>query len=183
MLSAAGDPHTETAKSIYRTTQPTKHQRTTAKNVSYAVLFGGGATRIQDMTGLSYSDAMALMDGFWKAYPKMKLYRERMTSTTVPVMTKDGRPVHPANPSYRMLNHNIQSTAADVLKAGMVRIGNTDYRDAMRLAIHDELLNEVPTQQATEALKDLQDLMLDERFDPPLTASGVIIKTWGDQYE
>ena len=85
------------------------------------------------------------------------------------------------------LNMPIQGTAADVIKAAMVRVAQRMEREGLRarllLQVHDELIVECPEDEAervrallTEEMEHVSD------FSVPLTVDAKVGRTWAEAH-
>lgn len=74
------DAHTQTARAFSNGLPPTKEQRSWAKVVNFALLYGGDAFKVQqwarDQYGLDWTieQAFDFTDGFFTTYPRIKEY-------------------------------------------------------------------------------------------------------------
>jgi len=68
------DFHKYTASIIYQIPEQevTKEQRSIAKNMNFAMLYGAGASKVAESTGLSVDEAKKVMDTFFRRAPKFK---------------------------------------------------------------------------------------------------------------
>jgi hypothetical protein len=68
------DFHLHTAADVYGKTiyDITKAERRYAKSITFGLLYGAGAWRIAQETGLTLKEAEKLLAKFWQAYPKIK---------------------------------------------------------------------------------------------------------------
>jgi DNA polymerase I len=102
------------------------------------------------------------------------------------VLTPFGRrlPVD-ADKAYAGLNYRIQSSAADVMKQGLLRVmKDPELEPSVLLIIHDELLGQAPIRKAERFAKRYAEVMTTEFMGVPLTATGEVYgKSWGDGYE
>jgi DNA polymerase I-like protein with 3'-5' exonuclease and polymerase domains len=85
---------------------------------------------------------------------------------------------------YKLLNYVTQGEAGDVLKRKMVELSMTDAGKHMLLPIHDEILFEMPSEDAEEIKRIIEETMPEnEAFDVPLSVGADIIDRWGDKYD
>jgi len=84
---------------------------------------------------------------------------------------------------YALVNYYLQSWAADVLKKSLVRLDAAGYDNFMILPVHDEIVMDIPTQYAEQALRDVPKIMQELDHVVPLTAeSEGPLARWGDKY-
>lgn len=99
------------------------------------------------------------------------------------MMTKERGPGLPPVRIYifkDLGNSLIQGSCADVMKESLIALGDAGYGDAMRLTVHDEVVLEVPEDQAEEVLAHATQLMERHEYVPPLTVSGSWARRYGD---
>ena len=84
---------------------------------------------------------------------------------------------------YSLVNYLIQGTAADCLKEALLRLDSAGLGDGMLLPVHDEVIFEVPAEDAEEAKATIVEAMTDNRWAVPLVveADGPLAR-WGDHY-
>jgi DNA polymerase-1 len=85
--------------------------------------------------------------------------------------------------TYKLTNYLIQGTAADILKAALAKLWQTDVGQYMRLTVHDEVVFDVPEEYVEDAHRTAAAAMAEtEMFAVPLTADCDIVQRWGDHY-
>jgi DNA polymerase-1 len=142
--------------------------REDAKRVGFAILYGGGINRVSVVLGLPRPRAKAVRDAFFAAHPGLKevidACRERFDRGE-PITTLGGRAYtvqwgtnrysgEEGPLSYLACNTLVQGSSADMTKAAMIAV--EDARPgALRLSIHDELVETVPQDEA-EAVRERQ---------------------------
>lgn len=91
-----------------------------------------------------------------------------------------------AERAYAAVNYMIQSTARDVLCEGLLRADKSGLGDLITLVVHDEVLAEVPVNEAESAAKAFSEAMGTELMGVPLTAAyepeNVCGESWGHKY-
>lgn len=86
---------------------------------------------------------------------------------------------------YTILNYEAQSTAADIMKHGFLRVRrHPELRSTILLPVHDELIGQGPKDKA-EYLAELYGKVMTTEFrGVPITASGKVYgDSWGDGYK
>jgi DNA polymerase-1 len=169
------DIHDRTALAIFGTQSglDRKEMRTRAKMVNYALLYGKTAFTLSKDIGVTQQAAQAFIDAYFAGFPAVRAFIDRTLEdgrATGVVKTLYGRrrPVPELtsrNGQVRMateriaVNMPIQGTAADILKRAMIDVhaaldarsaGPGGRRARMILTVHDELLFEVPREEADE---------------------------------
>ena len=151
--------------------------------------------------GCTVAEAKSLVAKYMARYPAVsKFYKEaidesRDTGCAFTILGR--RRFLPEINSYdsmtkwraerQAVNHQIQGTAADVVRMAMINVDKADlekkYGCKMTLQIHDELLFECPEESAQQAHKEISELMSHPfRTDlvVPLTIAGHVVTNWAD---
>lgn len=101
------------------------------------------------------------------------------------VITPFGRSliVDAAKP-YTILNYEVQSSAADIMKRGFLRVmKDKELNPTVLLPIHDELLGQGPRAKALYLATRYGEVMSTEFMGVPITASGKVYgRSWGHGY-
>jgi len=156
------DFHERTAAKIFagRGGMDPHKQRSVAKMVNYALLYGKGAFTLSKDIGVSQQEAQSFIDDYFTGFPRVRAFIERTLADariTGIVKTIYGRrrlvpDLNSRNGQLRMaaermaVNMPIQGTAADIMKRAMIDVhaALSRHPDArMILTVHDELLFEV----------------------------------------
>ena len=84
---------------------------------------------------------------------------------------------------FRLVNHLVQGTSADVFKGAMLQVDRAGYGDRLLLPIHDELILQGDEMVADELGLIVADLMGGRLGDVPLIASPTVCgPSWGHAY-
>lgn len=154
------DIHSATAARIYNTTleEVTSDMRRTAKMVNFGIIYGISAHGLAQRLGIGRADSAAIIDEYFKQYPKIKDLMESTIEKArqqgyVETMLGRRRPlrdINSANGTVRAgaeriaVNTPIQGTAADMIKIAMHKVQelleSENTRSKMLLQIHDELV-------------------------------------------
>jgi DNA polymerase-1 len=162
------DIHRRTASEVFEVPieAVTPEMRARSKAINFGIIYGMGPQRLAHDTGISLEDAQEFIARYFRRYPLIK----RFTEDTVAAVERDGyvttllgrrRPIpeiYSDNQGTRSaaeraaVNTPIQGSAADLIKVAMVRLDprlREAYPDAwMILQVHDELVFDVPADQA-----------------------------------
>ena len=158
--------------------------RDVAKNTLFAITYGAGAPRVSDMNKITKKEAKALISKIKTSLPGYYRLNSRIRNKVEQeghVNTVMGRK-NPVNPekSYVGLNALIQGSAADIMKKGLVQVDEAvrEMGGTPLLVVHDEIVVEVPTENA-QAAADAIGPALTEAYplDPPLSVEGGIVTT------
>ncbi len=155
------DIHAATAARLFGIplAEVTPEQRRKAKTANFGIIYGISAFGLrQRINNISLDEARAIIDGYFKSYPGVKEYMERVIADARDkgyVETIFGRrryltDIRSANANARSLaernaiNAPIQGSAADIIKIAMNsvhrRFTERGLRSKIILQVHDELV-------------------------------------------
>ncbi|WP_421784516.1 DNA polymerase I [Hyphobacterium sp.] len=151
--------------------------RRQAKAINFGIIYGISAFGLANNLGIDRDEAKSFIDKYFEKFPGVKTYmdakREEVRDKGY-VETIFGRRAHlpsikDKNPNMRQfaerqaINAPIQGSAADIIRRAMIRLpGAIDKAglDArMLLQVHDELVFEVPENQADDLIALAKDVM------------------------
>ena len=158
------DIHAATAAKIFGVSveEVTKDQRRQAKTANFGIIYGISAFGLSQQLDCSRSEAKALIDGYFAAFPRVIDYIERQKQLAREqgyAVTLFGRKrylpdILSHNATVRSfaernaVNSPIQGTAADIIKMAMVtihrRLKEEGLKAQMIMQVHDELNFNVP---------------------------------------
>ncbi len=158
------DIHADTASKLFNIPLEKVNQdmRRVAKTVNFGIMYGLGSFGLSQRIGLSKTEAQKIIDNYFKNYPGIKKYIEKVIKSTQEkgyAETLLGRKryfpnINSKNKNLRQaderaaINMPIQGTASDMMKSAMIeidkKIRDNKLNAMMILQIHDELLFEVP---------------------------------------
>ena len=164
------DVHAATAAKIFGVAieNVTKDQRRQAKTANFGIIYGISAFGLAQQLDCSRSEAKALIDGYFAAFPGVIDYIERQKELARQqgyAVTLFGRKrylpdILSHNATVRSfaernaVNSPIQGTAADIIKMAMVtihrRLKEEGLRTQMIMQVHDELNFNVPQDEIDE---------------------------------
>lgn len=186
------DFFTVVARALYRDESIVKDdsRRQLTKNSVYTKAFGGGLERLRITAGVTLEEGAAFEEMFNSRFPGMKKLMGRLEADAKVairrgmrggVRLEDGRflPCDEGR-EYATLNYYIQGTAARRMKVFLAHMDAAGLTEFMRLVVHDEIILEVPVDQAEEVLKTVEACMTDrDSYSVPLTAGGsVLTERW-----
>ena len=168
------DVHAATAAKIFGVAieDVTKEQRRQAKTANFGIIYGISAFGLAQQLDCSRSEAKALIDGYFAAFPGVIDYIERQKELARQqgfAVTLFGRKrylpdIVSHNATVRSfaernaVNSPIQGTAADIIKMAMVtihrRLKEEGLKAQMIMQVHDELNFNVPTNEV-ERVRDI----------------------------
>ena len=194
------DFHERTALRIFgeHSTKDPHELRSIAKMVNYALLYGKGAFTLSKDIGVSQDEAQQFIDSYFTGFPRVRAFLDRTLDegrATGVVRTMFGRrrlvpELNSRNFQVRSaaermaVNLPIQGSAADILKRAMIDVHAAllpHPKARMILTVHDELVFEVPREQADEIAEIVRDKMQNAvAMNVPLTVDVGIGENWKD---
>jgi DNA polymerase-1 len=157
------DIHKSTASKVFDVPleEVTREQRSHAKTVNFGIIYGVSAFGLSNQTSLSRSESAALIEAYYKTYPRLKTYiqeqidfaRENGYVQTVLGRRRYLKDINSQNAIVRggaernAVNAPIQGSAADIIKIAMINIHkkltSENWKSKMLLQVHDELVFDV----------------------------------------
>ncbi|WP_284653701.1 DNA polymerase I [Flavobacterium terrisoli] len=193
------DIHRSTAAKVFNVAleEVTKEQRSNAKTVNFGIIYGVSAFGLSNQTSLSRSESAALIDAYYKTYPKLKSYmseqvdfaRQNGYVQTVLGRRRYLKDINSANAVVRgaaernAVNAPIQGSAADIIKIAMINIHkkltSENWKSKMLLQVHDELVFDVHNSEL-EKIKPMIKHEMENAFklDVPLDVELGTGKDW-----
>ena len=197
------DIHAVTASQVFGVplAEVTPLQRSHAKAVNFGIVYGISAFSLAQDIGVFQNEAKAYMDSYFAKYHGVHEYMTRVVEqakadgyvTTLFGRRRDLPELKSSNFNLRSfgervaLNMPIQGTAADIIKAAMVRVDarmRAEHLQArLLLQVHDELIVECPTEEA-ETVKGIlieeMEHVVDYRV--PLLVDAKIGASWAEAH-
>ena len=197
------DIHAVTASQVFGVplAEVTPLQRSHAKAVNFGIVYGISAFSLAQDIGVFQNEAKAYMDSYFAKYHGVRDYMTRVVEqakadgyvTTLFGRRRDLPELKSSNFNLRSfgervaLNMPIQGTAADIIKAAMVRVDarmRAEHLQArLLLQVHDELIVECPAEEAetvTAILVDEMEHVVDYRV--PLLVDAKIGASWAEAH-
>jgi len=195
------DIHTRTAAEVMGVPplMVTADDRRKAKAVNFGIVYGISPFGLSQQLGISRGEAEIYIRSYFERYTGVKKFIEatiaevRRTGVTRTLLGRE-RPIpemNSRNPTARgfaertAVNSPLQGTAADLIKLAMVRIDRRlqeeNYKAAMLLQVHDELIFEAPpeeTKKLTEIVKHEMEQVY--QLEVPLVADVGVGDNWRD---
>ena len=193
------DIHAATAAKIFNVPidEVTKDQRRQAKTANFGIIYGISAFGLAQQLDCSRSEAKALIDGYFAAFPGVIDYIERQKELARQqgyAITLFGRKrylpdILSHNATVRSfaernaVNSPIQGTAADIIKMAMVtihrRLKEEGLQAQMIMQVHDELNFNVPLDEVEKVreivVSEMQNVV---HLTVPLIADCGVGKNW-----
>ena len=157
------DVHTTTAAKVFGVPvkDVTRDMRRKAKEVNFGIMYGIGPFGLATRLEISQAEAKEIIARYFERFPKVKHYINETIETArvrgyVETMLgrrrylpdlKSGNQNIRSNAERQAINMPIQGSAADMIKAAMIRIDKTllskRLQTRMLLQVHDELVFEL----------------------------------------
>ncbi len=187
------DLHYETAKTILGKEEISDHERQLGKIINFGLIYGltsyGLMHQINTIPefNISNEEAQKFIDMYFANYKGVAKYRNQQLKSSI-VTTLGGRYWDSTNglnalkPRQR-LNYAVQSSCAEGLKESLALLME-QKKDTWRLvgAIHDELICEVPEEDAEYAKSVIEKIMINGMQklvkQVPIEVEGHISKVW-----
>ncbi len=197
------DIHARTASEIFGVPidKVTPRIRREAKVINFGIIYGMSAYGLSQQLGSDPKTAQTYIDQYFNKYPGVQAYIEKSLEevrqkgyvTTLLQRRRHLPEISSPTPSIRQgaermaINTPLQGTAADVIKLAMNRIQNRIEQEGlsakMIMQVHDELVFEVPEEEASKALPMIQNEMENVvELTVPLKVSIHSGKNWAEAH-
>ncbi len=197
------DIHAATAAAVFGIpiSEVKEEMRRTAKAVNFGIIYGISAMGLAKRIGVSRQQASDYIDSYFKKYPEIKDYMDRITKQAGIdgyVTTITGRKcfipgINDSSFAKRgfaqraAINAPIQGSAADIIKFAMnaipAHIKQQGLQADMLLQVHDELIFEVKEKQAQQLAelvkKEMENIY---KLSIPLIVDVGIGKNWSEAH-
>lgn len=173
--------------------------RSAAKTLVLAMMYGVGPDKVADTIGISVTDARQLLDDFLAKFPAIARYKKQVIADSkrqspVPfasTLLKRRRYIPDlrspetwkrSRAERQAFNTVIQGSAADLIKLAMIRANKMIPTEAsLILTVHDELVTVTPTELAEETAAQIKMAMEGiNALSIPMIAEVSIANKWGD---
>ncbi len=197
------DVHTRTAVEIFKVpaSEITRDQRTRAKTVNFAVIYGQGDSALARQLGISRDEASRFIDAYFRTFKGLTQYLDKIVEQAragegvrtilgrrrfLPTISSENKGLR-AQAERMAKNTPIQGTSADIMKVAMIRIhkaiAERKLATRMILTVHDELVFEAPEHELDE-LEPLVKTTMETvvPLDVPLVVDCGRGRTWGEAH-
>jgi DNA polymerase-1 len=186
------DIHNRTAAEIFFVSPMliTSQMRRVAKTINFGIVYGMSSFGLASQLNLSRKEAQTFIDRYFKHYPGVQQFMEKIVKQArkdfhVTTLLNRIRLLPDINSSNRTrrefaertaINTPIQGTAADIIKLAMIKVDRELAKAALQakmlLQIHDELVFEVPKEEANIVEKLVRESMESViKLDVPLVVN------------
>ena len=192
------DIHDQTANRVFgRESGMDKHRkRSIAKMINYALLYGKTAFTLSKDIGVTPQAAQEFIDAYFAGFPRVRTFIDKTIEDArvdgvvktmygrrrlVPELTSKNGQIRSAAERVAV-NMPIQGTAADIMKRAMIDVHEAlapRPQARMILTVHDELLFEVPADEAEDIAGIVrQHMQAAAALNVPLTVDVGIGPNW-----
>ena len=196
---AGKDIHRDTAAKVYgvQEEEVTPAMRRSAKAVNFGIIYGESAFGLGQALGIPSARAAEFIQRYFEAYPAVREYlngtvafaKENGYVTTLFGRKREIPELRSPNYNVRQfgeraaMNMPLQGSSADIIKIAMIAVWKALRERGMRsrliLQVHDELVLDVPEEEADEAAKLLKECMEGAaKLSVPLTADISRGRSW-----
>ncbi len=197
------DIHARTASSVFGVDigSITGDMRRQAKIINFATIYGVSPYGLSQQADISIKDAALFIQRYFETYPRFKNLIEETIAFArekgyVQTLLGRRRPVPDIASTNQFtregaervaINTPIQGTAADLIKAAMIKIQNEIDRKKLRarmlLQVHDELVFEVPPEEKESFASLVRSRMESAiELDVPIVVDMAWGKNWGEAH-
>ncbi|MDX9715005.1 MAG: DNA polymerase I [Dissulfurispiraceae bacterium] len=197
------DIHTHTAREIFgvNSSEVTPDMRRAAKTINFGIVYGMSPFGLSEALGISPKEAGMFIDSYFNRHKGVREYFDKIIEaarqngfvTTLMNRKRQISDINSSNANLRQqaerlaMNSPIQGTAADLIKKAMLNVWNRLRQEKLRsvliLQIHDELLLEVPENEAEQARKIVTDEMENAiQISVPIKVEAGIGRSWADAH-
>ena len=202
-FNSGEDIHRITASQVFGVPQSevTPQMRRSAKAVNFGIVYGISPFSLSQDIGVTVAQAKEYMEKYFQHYSGVRAYMDGVVArakadgyVTTPFARRRWVPeLKSSNFNTRSfgervaLNAPIQGTAADVIKAAMIRVRDRLLAQGLKgrlvLQVHDELIVECPQEEA-EAVQRLvkEEMEAVVSLPVPLVADTAAGESWADAH-
>ena len=202
-FNSGEDIHRITASQVFGVPQEevTPQMRRSAKAVNFGIVYGISPFSLSQDIGVTVAQAKEYMEKYFQHYSGVRAYMDGVVArakadgyvTTLFARRRWVPELKSSNFNTRSfgervaLNAPIQGTAADVIKAAMIRVRDRLLAQGLKgrlvLQVHDELIVECPQEEA-EAVQRLvkEEMEAVVSLPVPLVADTAAGKSWADAH-
>lgn len=161
------------------------------KEVNFGIIYAMGIPKMAGRIGIGYDECRVLKRSILSSVPGVKKLNRKFKRDArlgLPFYTWGGReyfceePIYINTPdgkvkkdlAYKMINTEIQGSAADCTKEGMINVSENFRHARLVLQVHDELLASCPKEHAKKEMQRMKEGMEDVDFAVPMLTDGSI---------
>lgn len=193
------DIHTRTAAEILdkKPEDVTKDDRRIAKTVNFGIMYGISPYGLARQLKIDNETAKQIIDRYFEEFSGVKIWLENTLTDAYAkgyvetlggfrrylIELKQGNQHVRAAGERMAINAPVQGTAADIIKAAMIRLDSQlrDYKTKMILQVHDELVFETPDNEVDKIYPIIKETMEKTfKLDVPVVIESKIGQNWGE---
>lgn len=193
------DVHGDTAARVFcvAPSEVTPEMRRQAKAVNFGIVYGISAFGLARNLGISNAQGAQFIEQYFDQYKGVHQWlattiEQARDNGYVETLLKRRRYITDINSANAVVrkaaervatNTPVQGTAADIIKIAMVRLNQAleGTEAQMLLQVHDELIVEVPAQQAAQTAQTIKTVMEEAMsLDVPLLVDVNVGKNWSE---
>lgn len=195
--ATGSDAFTEIGREVY--SDPTMEKgdirRALVKTYIYSSLYGASITKQAISAGVELEVMQGVSNKMNSRFPGMKRFQQGMMSIVDERWKKEGTgyiltpttgrrlPVE-RDKAYKATNYTIQSSCADIFKQNLLKLDASGLGDFLVAPVHDEIVMDIPENQAKDAMETALECMTNTNYPVPLTAGlDGPFRSWGTKYE
>lgn len=167
--------------------------RTPAKTLGFALLYGMGLAELSARLGVSVEKARQLKAAYLRVLPGLKALQKEIEANGragIHITTWGGRKYLAEPPKiikgrlqsfeYKLLNYLIQGSSADCTKEAMCRTDAANLDARLLVSVHDELDFSVPNDKRLKnTVRKIDAIMRSIEFDVPMLSDTEVGESWG----
>jgi DNA polymerase-1 len=169
-------------------------RRQLSKNGTYGKIYGAGIDKMAETAGVSSEQMQAVMGRFDALYPEVKRMQKQITTLGATRLRQEGegyiktpygrRLSSDPGKEYTLVNYLIQGHAAELMKRKIIDLDTLLDDGMLLLPVHDEIVCDVPREDADELSHVIADSMADRtNYKVPITCgTDVLMDNWGEKY-
>jgi DNA polymerase I len=195
------DVHDRTSREVFGALSPVspEEQRRVSKMINYALLYGKSAFTLAKDIGVTRKEAEGFIEAYFARYPSVRQFIKDTIDNArasgvvrtllgrlrrLPDLNARNFQVR-AEAERQAMNTPVQGSAADLIKKAMIDLSRAlaerGLRSRLILQIHDELLLEVPEDEAEDARGLVKEIMEGAlSLDVPLEVDARLGASWAD---
>lgn len=198
-IRAGVDSYTAVAKLITGKDVVSDEERQVWKVAYLSLMYGGGVNTLQEQFGGTKKAAREMRDTFHDNWPAVGALQDmvlRVHAKKGHITSLHGRHLHMEQyGEHKLLNKLIQGSAADIMKAAIVRVHRylkvtegwvEPLQSHMVSVVHDELIFDGPAREVAQLHSVIPDLMVDATVNetiPVLVDHEVSSTSWADKVD
>lgn len=165
------------------------------KTKVYAGQYGAGVEKMAKAAGIEEAEMQRIEDAYNAKFPGVRAFQRKIINLAEQRLRSDGlawvrtpygrKLVADPDKLYTAVNYLIQGHGAEILKRGMISIDAAGLGQYLILPVHDELVLDVPIEEAEEVLHTLEEILNHlTDYAVPITWGGDILPmNWGEKYQ